>query len=80
MKEAEKGFFMVDDEQIEEPLELDDDEITEDTDIAFFSADGEEILRLCDNGDIKVHGKLAENDQAVVAGMREFLSNAGYIG
>lgn len=71
---------MADDEREEEPLELADDEITEDTDIAFFSADGEEILRLCDNGDIKVRGNLAENDKAVVDGMREFLKNSGYIG
>ncbi len=71
---------MAEDEQKEEPLELDDDEITEDTDIAFFSAGGEEILRLCDNGNILVHGKLAENDQTVVDGMREFLKTSGHIG
>jgi len=60
-------------------MDLPDDELTEDTDIAFFSADGEEILRLCDNGDIFVHGNLAENDKAVVDGLREFLKNTGHI-
>ncbi|GEM_PF-3449446 len=72
---------MAEDEKNEDEagMEISDDELTEDTDIAFFSADGEEILRLCDNGDIFVHGNLAENDKAVVDGMREFLKNTGHI-
>ena len=61
-------------------MEINDDEITEDTDLIFYSNDAEEILRLCDNGDIHVHGNLAENDKDVVEGLREFLKKAGYIG
>jgi hypothetical protein len=64
----------------EEGVELPEEELVEDTDVVFFSADGDEILRLCDNGDIFVHGSLAENDKAVVDGLREFLKNAGQIG
>jgi hypothetical protein len=70
---------MADNEE-DEGIDLPDDELVEDTDVVFFSADGEEILRLCDNGDIFVHGSLAENDKAVVDGLRAFLKNAGQIG
>ena len=34
------------------------------------------ILRLCQNGDIFIKGKLVENDLEVVEGMREFLEKA----
>lgn len=63
----------------DQDMDLPEDELTEDTDIAFFSAGGEEILRLCDNGDIFVHGCLADSDKAVVDGLREFLKNSGKI-
>lgn len=38
-----------------------------------FNVGGEQpkqVLRLCANGDIYVHGKLADNDLSVVEGMR----------
>jgi hypothetical protein len=75
-----KGAGMAENEYEEEDVEINDDEMTEDTDIVFFSNDAEEILRLCDNGDIFVHGHLAENDKDVVDGLREFLKKSGYIG
>jgi len=71
---------MAENEHEDEDREIIDDEMTEDTDIVFFSNDAEEILRLCDNGDIYVHGHLVENDQDVVDGLREFLKKSGYIG
>ena len=71
---------MAENEHEDDDREIIDDEMTEDTDIVFFSNDAEEILRLCDNGDIYVHGNLVENDQDVVDGLREFLKKSGYIG
>lgn len=71
---------MAKNEHEEEGMEIKDDEITEDTDIVFFSNDAEEIVRLCDNGDIFVHGRLADSDKAVVDGLREFLKKSGHIG
>jgi hypothetical protein len=71
---------MAENEHEDEDREIIDDEMTEDTDIVFFSNDAEEILRLCDNGDIYVHGNLVENDQDVVDGLREFLKKSGHIG
>lgn len=71
---------MAENEHEDADREIIDDEMTEDTDIVFFSNDAEEILRLCDNGDIYVHGNLVENDQDVVDGLREFLKKSGYIG
>jgi ABC-type polysaccharide/polyol phosphate transport system ATPase subunit len=75
-----KGDGMAANEHEEEDVEINDDEMTEDTDIVFFSNDAEEILRLCDSGDIFVHGRLAENDKEVVDSLREFLKKSGYIG
>lgn len=71
---------MAENDNEEAGMEINEDEIIEDTDIVFYSNDAEEILRLCDNGDIHVHGNLAENDKDVVEGLREFLKKAGYIG
>ena len=75
-----KGHGMAENDNEEAGMEINEDEIIEDTDIVFYSNDAEEILRLCDNGDIHVHGNLAENDKDVVEGLREFLKKAGYIG
>jgi cytosine/adenosine deaminase-related metal-dependent hydrolase len=75
-----KGDGVAENEHEDDDREIIDDEMTEDTDIVFFSNDAEEILRLCDNGDIYVHGHLAENDKDVVDGLREFLKKSGYIG
>lgn len=49
--------------------------------ISFQTCDSElpEILKLCENGDIFVKGKLIENDKEVVDAMREFLSSQGLI-
>lgn len=38
-----------------------------------------EILKLCENGDIFVKGKLAENDKEVVDALREFLKGQGFL-
>ena len=38
-----------------------------------------EILKLCENGDIFVKGKLAENDKEVVDTLREFLKGQGFL-
>ncbi len=38
-----------------------------------------EILKLCENGDIFVQGRLAENDKEVVDAMRLFLASQGFI-
>ena len=38
-----------------------------------------EILKLCENGDIFVKGRLAENDKEVVEALREFLKAQGFI-
>jgi hypothetical protein len=43
--------------------------------ILFLQVDksSQEILKLCENGDIFVKGKLAENDKEIVDALREFL-------
>ena len=47
--------------------------------IFFMQDNGErEILKLCENGDIFVKGKLAENDKEVVDALREFLKGQGF--
>jgi hypothetical protein len=38
-----------------------------------------EILKLCENGDIFVKGKLAENDKEVVDALREFIKGQGFL-
>jgi hypothetical protein len=44
--------------------------------ITFHTGDGTEpIIKLCQNGDIFIKGKLVENDLEVVEGMRKFLEN-----
>jgi hypothetical protein len=40
---------------------------------------GREILKLCENGDIFVKGKLAENDKEVVDALREFLKGECFL-
>jgi hypothetical protein len=40
---------------------------------------GREILKLCENGDIFVKGKLAENDKEVVDALREFLKRECFL-
>jgi hypothetical protein len=39
----------------------------------------EPLIKLCENGDIFVKGKLIENDKEVVDAMREFLTQQGFI-
>jgi hypothetical protein len=42
--------------------------------VVFLKNNGtKELLKLCQNGDIFVNGKLVENDKEVVDGLREFL-------
>lgn len=38
-----------------------------------------EILKVCENGDIFVNGKLAENDKEVVEALRQFLKSQGFL-
>ncbi len=45
--------------------------------ISFYSKATSETLKLCENGDIFVKGKLIENDKEVVDAMREFLVGQG---
>ena len=48
--------------------------------IKFYSYKSQnEILKLCENGDIFVNGRLAENDKEVVDAMRKFLLKQGLI-
>jgi hypothetical protein len=47
--------------------------------IHFFTNEKNEIIKLCDNGDIFVKGKLIENDKEVVGAMREFLKTQGFL-
>jgi hypothetical protein len=42
-------------------------------DLIFSSKTNQEILKLCENGDIYVKGRLTENDKEVVEALREFL-------
>ena len=54
-------------------------EVSNDT--VFFlhkSNKNESILKLCENGDIYVKGKLIENDIEVVDALREFLKVQGF--
>jgi hypothetical protein len=46
--------------------------------ITFGTADGE-VLRLEDNGEIYVRGKLADVDKDVVEALRAFLRGAGHL-
>lgn len=46
---------------------------TESNTIRFLTNENNEIITLCDNGDIFVKGKKIENDKELVGGMREFL-------
>jgi cytosine/adenosine deaminase-related metal-dependent hydrolase len=47
----------------------------------FFMKDkgASEVLKLCENGDIFVKGRLAENDKEVVDALREFLKSHGFL-
>jgi hypothetical protein len=38
-----------------------------------------EILKLCENGDIFVQGRLAENDKEVVDALKEFLKSHRFL-
>lgn len=49
------------------------------TKITFQLKDGEELLRLEENGDIYVKGNLAENDKEVVWALRMFLIGHNYL-
>ena len=46
--------------------------------IRFNTTDTTEIIKLCENGDILIKGKLIENDKEVVDAMREFLIDSGH--
>lgn len=42
-----------------------------------FYVEGEEILKLCPEGEIYVRGKLAHNDKQVVEALKQFLNKQG---
>ena len=44
-----------------------------------FSNERKEMLKLCPNGDIFVHGRLADNDKQVVDALRDFLRSKSLI-
>ena len=46
--------------------------------IIFSTSNGNELVKLCDSGDIFVKGKLIEKDKEFVSAMREFLKTQGY--
>jgi hypothetical protein len=48
-------------------------------DTVCFSNERKEMLKLCPNGDIFVHGRLADNDKEVVDALREFLTKQDLI-
>jgi len=56
-------------------------EIPIDQNTIFFMLDNgnTEILKLCENGDIFVKGRLAENDKEVVDALKEFLKSHGFL-
>lgn len=57
-----------------------EENLLEENTIVFSSAESRnEILKLCENGDIFVNGRLAENDKEVVEGLREFLRSVGIL-
>jgi len=56
-----------------EPTQEDCTIIKQDSKDITFSTSGKEVLSLKENGDIFVHGRLAENDKEVVDGMRQLL-------
>jgi len=47
----------------------------------FFMKDkeGNEVLKLCEYGDIFIKGRLAENDKEVVDALKEFLKSQGFL-
>jgi hypothetical protein len=55
--------------------------IPQDRNTIFFMQDKgtNEILKLCENGDIFVKGRLAENDKEVVDALKEFLKSQGFL-
>jgi hypothetical protein len=48
-------------------------------DILYIGHDSKEILKISNNGDIFVKGRLVENDKEVVDALREFLTKQGLI-
>lgn len=46
-------------------------------DFVFNGKDGQQLLRLCSNGDIYVGERFAENDKEVVEQLRLFLAHVG---
>ena len=62
----------------EKTLELKGSELEPNT-ITFTTTDTVEIIKLCENGDIFVKGKLIENDKELVDAMREFLMDSGFL-
>lgn len=55
-------------------------EVKDGYDTIFFSHDKDlkEVLKLCPNGDIFVHGKLITNEIQVVEALKEFLTSQGF--
>ena len=52
---------------------------TENNTIQFVTNENNEMIKLCENGDIFVKGKKIENDKEVVDALREFLKTQGFL-
>jgi len=57
-----------------EKMDLKIEHETKNNIILFHTDEITEIIKLCNNGDIYIRGKLVENDKEVVNGMRDFLN------
>ena len=62
----------------EKILKLKDSDLESST-ITFNTSEMAEIIKLHENGDIFIKGKMIENDKEVVNAMREFLIDSGHL-
>ena len=62
----------------EKILKLKDSDLESST-ITFNTSEMVEIIKLHENGDIFIKGKMVENDKEVVNAMREFLIDSGHL-
>jgi len=75
MENEKNECFDMDKMPDDAPIGIESSDIESDT-ISFHINNGlTEVLKFCPNGDIYIHGRLAENDKEVVDGFREFLQS-----
>jgi hypothetical protein len=72
-------FFKTNREPLEEVILKLKSESDLEPNTIYFSNERKEMLKLCPNGDIFVHGRLADNDKEVVDALREFLTKQDLI-